>query len=376
MRLVRLINSVLKNRRGDVPRPSWCTFLVTYRCNARCQMCDAWKVKAADEMSVDEIDAVFSGVGPLDIVRISGGEPFLRKDLPAIAAAILRRSRPSVIHLTTNGSFPDRIVEFVRRFPEPRRLRFMVSFDGVGQTHTANRGKAASFERALKSLTTLAELKREVGLGGIWANHTVISQASLDDHDELVRTVAPYADVHTVLAYADSAMYGEELRGKRADHLIVPEGYPLHPALAGADVVGFVERELAGLGRSGDRLVRFGKTYYLQGLLARLRGDDDARPNPRCVALRSHLRILPDGGVPVCQFNTQVVGNLRTQSFDEVWASGEAARSRRWIDACPGCWAECEVIPNAIYTADLLLHRLPGRSRRSRRGRALLAGSA
>lgn len=326
-------------------------------------MCDAWKVKSPDEMTVDEIDAVFAKVGPLDIVRISGGEPFLRKDLPAIAEAILRRSRPAVIHVTTNGSFPDRIAEFARHFPEPRRLRFMVSFDGVGQTHTDNRGPAARFERAMESLTTLAELKRKLGLGGIWANHTVISQASLNDHDELVRTVAPYADVHTVLAYADSAMYGEDLRGRRAEHLIVPRGYPLHPALAEADVVSFVERELAELGRSGDRLVRFGKTYYLKGLLARLRGDDP-QPSPTCVALRSHLRILPDGNVPVCQFNTQVVGNLKTQTFDEVWRSAEATRSRKWIDACPGCWAECEVIPNAIYTADLLLYHFRGRSKR------------
>ena len=28
--------------------------------------------------------------------------------------------------------------------------------------------------------------------------------------------------------------------------------------------------------------------------------------------------------------------------------------SRGWVDRCPGCWAECEVVPNAIYTGDVL----------------------
>jgi hypothetical protein len=56
----------------------------------------------------------------------------------------------------------------------------------------------------------------------------------------------------------------------------------------------------------------------------------------------------------VCQFNTERVGNLVTQSFDEVWRGVAATESRAWVDACRGCWAECEVLPSAIYTGDIL----------------------
>ena len=35
---------VLQNRLGLVPRPSFCTFLVCDRCNARCGMCDSWRM--------------------------------------------------------------------------------------------------------------------------------------------------------------------------------------------------------------------------------------------------------------------------------------------------------------------------------------------
>ena len=43
-------------------------------------------------------------------------------------------------------------------------------------------------------------------------------------------------DMHIVLAYSGSATYGIRLRGKRAEELIVPGGYPLRQALDGADV--------------------------------------------------------------------------------------------------------------------------------------------
>ncbi len=40
--------SALKNRLGIPCRPSFCTYLVTWRCNARCVMCDIWRNRAED----------------------------------------------------------------------------------------------------------------------------------------------------------------------------------------------------------------------------------------------------------------------------------------------------------------------------------------
>jgi hypothetical protein len=191
---------------------------------------------------------------------------------------------------------------------------------------------------------------------GISINHTVISAQSLEDHFRLAGRFAPLGvDVQAVLAYADSAMYGLKRFGKKAHDLIPAHGYPLHPKLQSADVVGFVRRLLRRLPRCRDPLLRIGKRYYLRGLLARLRHEPAPQPHPRCVALRSHLRILPDGSVPVCQFNTEKVGNLLEQDFDVVWHHQATREARAWVDACPGCWAECEVMPSALYSGDLLL---------------------
>lgn len=356
MRPISLALSILKNRVGAVPRPSWCTYLVTYRCNARCKMCDSWRMKPGDELTIPDVRTVFGKIGTLDIVRLSGGEPFLRLDMLDIAETILEVSRPSVIHITTNGSFPDRVEEFAKRFSKSSRLRFMVSFDGQKEEHDANRGQEVLYDYAVETCKRLVALRDQKGIE-VSANHTVISGQSLDDNDGLRRDLGALGiEVHSVLAYSDSAMYGAKRRGTRAEDLIIAGGYPLHPKLKESDVLGFIDRELERVKEFRSPALRWGKRYYLRGLKQRLQGAENPRPNPRCVELRSHIRLLPDGSVPVCQFNTERVGNLLKQSFDEVWyQSAETKKSREWVDRCVGCWAECEVMPNAIFTGDLLM---------------------
>ncbi len=369
MRLAAWLRAVLRNRRGAVPRPAWCTYLVTYRCNARCPMCDSWRLKPGDELDPAAVREVFTQLGRLDVVRLTGGEPFLRRDLPAIAEAIWRASRPLVLHVSTNGSFPQRVVEFVEQFPARRRLRVMVSLDGLEAEHNRSRGRRAEFATAMQTVRMLAERRAAHGIQ-LSVNLTVSSPQALGAAPALRRELAALkVDVHSVLAYADSAMYGAAWHGRSADALVRARGYPLHPNLQGADVTGFAAAELQAAGALSSWLNRRGKRYYWAGLLSRLRHEHDPRPRPRCVALRSHIRLLPDGRVPVCQFNTQTIGDLRRQAFREVWHNGHSAAARHWVDQCPGCWAECEVLPNAIYTADILwpgVHAMPREACRER----------
>ncbi len=357
MRSLRFALSVLQNRLGCVPRPSWCTFLVLYRCNARCPMCDSWRLRPGQELTPPQVRSVFAKIGRLDVVRLTGGEPFLREDFAEVVAAVDEESRPAVLHVTSNGSLPDRILGFAETFSSLRRLRFLISFDGLEKEHNASRGASVPFAVVAETVERLSRLRRR-GIQ-VSVNHTIASVQSLEDYPGLVARFARLGvSVQPVLAYSESAMYSLKRVGRKAEDLIKATGYPLHPGLQGADVVGAVRRQLADLRHIPDLATRIGKRYYLRGLLARLQGDPHPHPHPKCVALRSHLRLLPDGSVPVCQFNTEKVGNLLHQSWEEVWHGTPAQSSRQWVDRCSGCWAECEVIPSALYSGDLLLHAL------------------
>jgi Fe-coproporphyrin III synthase len=353
-RIFDLAVSIAKNRTGRVPHPSWCTYLVSYKCNARCGMCDSWRMKPGRELTADEVARMFTKLGRLDVVRVTGGEPFLRSDLVEVVNAIQRASRPLVLHVTTNGSMPETIEAFANQFQKPRRLSIMVSLDGHRDEHDASRGAEVTYDVALETVRRLAAVRARRGID-VSVNYTVISSQSVADTSRVRADLAAMGvEMSIVLAYSGSATYGIRLRGKRAEELIIPGGYPLHPALAGTDVEGLVGEEMRIARALASRTRRIGKQYYLRGLLARLRGEANPQPHPRCVAVRSHIRLLPDGSVPVCQFNGETVGNLHTQSLDEVWDGQKARDARGWVDRCTGCWAECEVIPSAIYSGDLL----------------------
>ena len=82
---------------------------VTDRCNLRCRYCMpedeyVWLPRTAI-LTFEEIDrlvAVFAGLG-VHKVRITGGEPLLRHDLPTLVGMIARNRLVDDIAMTTNG---------------------------------------------------------------------------------------------------------------------------------------------------------------------------------------------------------------------------------------------------------------------------------
>lgn len=81
------------------------SIIVTYRCNARCNMCDVWKfpTKPAEEIGLD----VIRKLPNLFFANVTGGEPFVRQDLPDIITELRKKAKRIVI--STNGFFTDRI---------------------------------------------------------------------------------------------------------------------------------------------------------------------------------------------------------------------------------------------------------------------------
>ena len=58
------------------------TVIVTYRCNAHCNMCDCFRdpTKPEEEITLD----IIKKLPEMAFTNITGGEPFIRKDIPEI----------------------------------------------------------------------------------------------------------------------------------------------------------------------------------------------------------------------------------------------------------------------------------------------------
>ncbi|MFY9584561.1 MAG: radical SAM protein, partial [Candidatus Acidiferrales bacterium] len=82
---------------------------VTDRCNLRCQYCmpeDEYVWLPREELltfeELRDLAAVFTELG-VDKVRLTGGEPLLRKDLPVLVRLLAENLQIKDVALTTNG---------------------------------------------------------------------------------------------------------------------------------------------------------------------------------------------------------------------------------------------------------------------------------
>ena len=135
------------------------TVIVTYRCNARCNMCNRFKQpsKPEEEISLDTIRKL----PKMSFTNITGGEPFTREDLEDIVGILLEKSDRIVI--STNGFFTDRIVKLAKKYPQ---IGIRISIEGLEQTNNTIRGLENGYQRGINTLKTLREMGlTDVGFG-------------------------------------------------------------------------------------------------------------------------------------------------------------------------------------------------------------------
>jgi MoaA/NifB/PqqE/SkfB family radical SAM enzyme len=348
--LANIAKAATFTRLGLAQPPAFVTFFVTWACNHRCIFCDVWKKVPADELSLAEIESIFAQLGRLDVVRLSGGEPFLRKDLADIVNLLDRLNKPTLTHITTNGILTRRIVEAVEGVEHPERLHIKVSIDDLGEKHDRIRGVKGAYDKALETVRELARLRESTGLH-VGVNQAILDESSMGAYEALKAVMTPLnVPIYASIAYDSKAtIYSEPTPDDHFDPASsvrtfgnwTPEG--LQTAM----------RRIALDNKSNNSfLEQVVDNYFMNGLFARMVEPGPHR-GPDCVALGSHLRLLPNGDVPVCLYDRTVVGNLRRTPFKELWASADVAVNRKKVAACPGCWSSCETAVSAIYTGDI-----------------------
>ena len=345
--------AVADRRRDRVVEPRLLTYIVTFRCNARCVMCDSWRKDDEGELTLPEIEAIYRQLPRMHAVRLTGGEPFVRKDFSEIAALTQRLLEPGLLHITSNGFLTDRIVAFCEQRDRAVPLQLLISIDGVGEKHDRVRGKRGAFEQSMATVRAIAPRQAELGLR-LAVNQTIVDVEGARQYGELRDLLRPLGVRNqVVVAYEASATYSLSRESEVAPR--GPGGFTTFSELPPDELRALFD-EIEGDLDGYPLPERIAKRYYLDGIRHRLL-EQKASPNPPCVALGAHLRLYPNGDVPTCQFNSRRVGNLREQPFATLWAGGDDTvieAQRRWVRDCAGCWAECEVLPNAIYSGDLL----------------------
>lgn len=112
---------------------------VVWRCNLSCPVCFMADKRVPADPSLDEIrrmvEAIRRSDGPGFPLQITGGEPTLRPDLPAIVA-MARQSGASNVELNTNGIVLGRNIEYLRALKEAGVTNIYLQLDGLNPATT------------------------------------------------------------------------------------------------------------------------------------------------------------------------------------------------------------------------------------------------
>src|SRR3989344_9098112 len=140
------------------------TIGVSNKCNSRCKTCYVWK-KNVNEFTLEEFDKVFKKIGKGSYwFTLSGGEPFLRKDITELTKSVYDNCRPGIINIPTNGILhniiPRKVVEIVDYCSESKII-VNVSIDDIGEKHDNIRGIKGNYELALKTFKELRKIDKK-----------------------------------------------------------------------------------------------------------------------------------------------------------------------------------------------------------------------
>ncbi len=300
---------------GQPAYPTDAIIAVTYRCDARCQMCNIWKIDPQEFLTVDDYAKVPS---TLRDINISGGEAFMRKDLVDIVKTVHNKCGGPRIVVSTNGFREDQIItkmeDLRKHIPN---IGIGVSLDGIGEIHNKIRGIPRAYDKSLGTLKALKEREfKNVRIGFTAMNDNVGEMEKVYDLAESLG----FQFTTAVAQNSDIYFSTQENQGVQNGEL--------------ADALGYViKKELLSYHPK-----RWMRAYFEQGSLV---FNEEGRRILKCSAGLDFFYLAPEGIVYPCLTVPSAMGDLKGHTFEEVWESDAADKVRKEIDGCEKCWMIC-----------------------------------
>lgn len=285
------------------------SIIVTYRCNAKCNMCYARKnpSKSSDEIQPEIVEKLPN----MFFTNITGGEPFVRQDLQEIVGILRKKSKRIVI--STNGYFTDRIIALCKQYPE---IGIRVSIEGLAKANDEIRGIPNGFDRGLRTLLKLGEMGiKDIGFG------ITVQDVNCNDLIYLY-----YLAEALGYEFATATLHNSHYFNKW-DNVINNK-----------EKVIAEFKKLIKLLLKSRQVKNWFRAYFNNGLINYINGLPRFLP---CEMGQNGFFLDPWGDILPCNGmdQKQTMGNLKDQSYDEIWNSKRAKKVRQMVKDCKkNCW--------------------------------------
>ncbi len=285
------------------------TVIVTYRCNAKCTMCNRYKVPSnpEDEITVETIKKL----PEMYFTNITGGEPFIRDDLKDIVRELYKKSDRIVI--STNGFFTDKIVDLCKEFPQ---VGIRISIEGLEQTNNEIRGLDDGYNKGYTTLKKLVDMgMQDVGFGMTVQDRNAPDLVPLYEISNEFGMEFATASLH-------NSFYFVESNNIIHDRLMVAQNFE-----------DLINRLL-----DSNSPKKWFRAYFNHGLINYIFSQKRLLP---CDMSFDTFFIDPYGDVMPCNGTKEklVMGNLNEQDWDTLWSSADAEKVRAAVRNCDrNCW--------------------------------------
>lgn len=318
--------------------PTFLIYQVTTACNSRCRMCGIWKTKPENELGLKEFEDLISNplMQKIRWVNLTGGEPFVRKDIVQLVKA-LRDRLPALelVAVPTNGFLTEKVLATVKEFLDVLGneilLNVNVSIDDIGEKHDFIRRTPGGYQKAITTLDELMKLQLSQG-NFETGTETVVMDHNVKDLRHIYSTLKEHTPHVNITPAILSPFYNPEDAecGKLSPETI--DG-----------LVDFL-KEL--------RLKEPAYAYYHSKVCTILKARKlRKRPFPclggfKTMYLDARGNVYPCLMLPVDKFR---FGNVRDEPLDELWRNENARDIRRRLKGhlfCTRCTNNCDIMNN------------------------------
>lgn len=308
-------------------RPTWISFLLTERCNARCLHCDIWKNRGKeDSPTVEQWKSAMTNLrkwlGPIHVC-ITGGEALLKP-----YAVDLVRHGSSIglfIELLTHGYWKNqnRIEQLALANP----WRVTISLDGIGRNHDLVRGREGFFEQTDATIENLIRLRRENRLKYSIRLKTVVMSHNIDCLEDLAK-YATREGVDILYQPIENNYNSPD----DPDWYKYSENWPQDPGKAAAAANNLIDLKRKGfyIANSISELDVMSKYFrnpdaWQVSVQAQMVAHE---AKTSCTAL-GLIQVQSNGDVRPCT-KMPPVGNIKTSTLKQIWQT----RPQWWENGC------------------------------------------
>lgn len=301
------MNSKTQNMPTDV------SVITTYRCQMRCKMCNIWKYPTDEKMEITPKD--LEKLPSMKFANVTGGEPFLRKDLEDIIAVLFTKV-PRVV-ISTSGWHYERIIKLAEKYPD---IGIRVSIEGLSQANDNLRGRQGGFDNGLKVLLRLRSMGiKDIGFG------ITVSNYNSEDMLWLYRLARELRMEFATATFHNSFYFHKDDNEITNNNVVIDH---------------FKELIYNLLKEKNPK--SWARAFFNLGIINYIRKGKRMLP---CEAGLANFFIEPYGEVYPCngledRIWKESMGNLRDfKTFEELWNSEQALKVRDMVKVCPkNCW--------------------------------------